>query len=825
MELGGQVLELETGRIAGLAGGAVTAKYGDTFLLVTATASKKPRSGIDFLPLTIDVAERAYAAGKLPGGFFKREGRPGTEAILNGRLIDRPLRPLFPKNYHNEVQIIVTVMSSDMVHPYSPIGIIGASAALAISDIPFDDPIGACVIGLLDGELVVNPTYQDLQDSQLDLTVAGTEDAIMMVEAGANFVSEAVLLDALQLAQEVNGTIVEQIREMQAKVGKTKLPAPEATPELKAAESAVRAHVGDRIKEALAGSGDKMSRQSAVDEAMDEAMEALSGDHDAVHVQSSLWDLEKEAVRGAILDEGRRTDGRSLEDIRTLASEVGYLPRVHGSAIFARGETQVVSTVTLASLGERQRIDSLSPETENYFMHHYNFPPYSTGETGRFGFTGRREVGHGALAGRALAPVLPTQDDFPYTIRVVSDIVSSNGSTSMASVCGGTLSLMDAGVPISAPVAGIAMGLITGEDGKYAVLTDIQGAEDHTGDMDFKVAGTAEGVTALQMDIKVKGINFKVMEQALEQARTARLKILDHLTETIDEPREELSEFAPRMVTFKVPTDKIGAIIGPGGSVIRGMIEEFGVTIDVSDDGTVVIGSPDQVNADKTKEQIDLLTREVEVGAVYKGKAVRLMPFGAFVQILPGKDGLVHISELSEHRVPDVESVVKIGDELEVMVINIDHMGRVDLSARAVIEKAKGIEPEFGSPRDRRGGGDRNGGGRGGDFRGDRRGGRDRRDGDGDFRRERRGGDFRGERRGGRDRRGGGDDFRRERRDGDFRGDRRGGRDRRDGDGDFRRDRRGGGDFRPQRESRPRRRVGGGDGGHSRGRDRFSDDG
>ena len=804
MELGGRVLELETGRIAGLSGGAVTARYGDTFLLVTATASKKPRSGIDFLPLTIDVAERAYAAGKLPGGFFKREGRPGTEAILNGRLIDRPLRPLFPKNYHNEVQIIVTVMASDMVHPYSPIGIVGASAALAISDIPFNDPIGACVIGLLDGELVVNPTYQDLENSQLDLTVAGTGDAIMMVEAGANFVSEAVLLDALELAQEVNGTIVEQIREMQSKVGKPKLPAPEASPELKAAHASVRDRVGDRIKEALAGSGDKMSRQAAVDAVMDETLEKLSADHDAGHVQTGLWDLEKEAVREAILNEGRRPDGRSLEDIRALASEVGYLPRVHGSAIFARGETQVVSTVTLASLGERQRIDSLSPETESYFMHHYNFPPYSTGETGRFGFTGRREVGHGALAGRALTPVLPNQEEFPYTIRVVSDIVSSNGSTSMASVCGGTLSLMDAGVPISAPVAGIAMGLITGEDGKHAVLTDIQGAEDHTGDMDFKVAGTAEGVTALQMDIKVKGIDFKIMEQALEQARTARLKILEHLTETIDQPRDELSEYAPRMITFKVPTDKIGAIIGPGGSVIRGMIEEFGVTIDVSDDGTVVIGSPDQANADKTKEQIDLLTREVEVGAVYKGKAVRLMPFGAFVQILPGKDGLVHISELSEHRVPDVESVVNIGDELEVMVINIDHMGRVDLSARAVIEKAKGIEPEFGSPRDRRGGGDRNGGGRGGDFRGERRGGRDRRDGGGDFRRERRGGggDFR------RDRRGGGD-FRRERRDG--------------GDGEFRRERRGGDDFRQQRDSRPRRRVGGGDG-YPRRRDRFSDD-
>ncbi len=753
MELGGRVLELETGRIAGLANGAVTARYGDTFLLVTATASKKPRTGIDFLPLTIDVAERAYAAGKLPGGFFKREGRPATDAILNGRLIDRPLRPLFPKHYHNEVQIIVTVMSSDMVHPYSPIGIIGASAALAISDIPFDDPVGACVIGLLEGELVVNPTYQDLNNSKLDLTVAGTGDAVMMVEAGAEFVPEAALLDALRLAQEVNGEVVALIREMQAEVGKPKMAPPETPPKLEAAEAAVRQHVGDRIKDALADPGDKTARQAAVDGIMNDAMQALSEEHDEGHVQTALWGLEKEAVREAVLNEGRRADGRSLDAVRALSSEVGYLPRVHGSAIFTRGETQVVSAVTLASMGERQRIDSLSPETERYFIHHYNFPPYSTGETGRFGFTGRREVGHGALAGRALEPVTPSQEDFPYTIRVVSDIVSSNGSTSMASVCGGTLSLMDAGVPISAPVAGVAMGLMTGDEGKYAVLTDIQGAEDHTGDMDFKVAGTADGVTALQMDIKVKGISFSVMEEALEQARTARLEILDHLVATIGEPRDDLSPFAPRMINLKVPTEKIGAIIGPGGSVIRGMIDEFGVTIDVSDDGTVVIGSPDQESADKAKEQISLLTREVEVGAKYSGKVVRIMPFGAFVQILPGKDGLVHISELTDHRVPDVESVVKIGDELEVMVINIDHMGRVDLSARAVIEQARGIEPEFGSPRDRRGGGgDRGGdrgGGRGGDFRQERRdrggGGfrRERRGGDGDYRRDGRGGDFR----------------------------------------------------------------------------------
>ena len=737
IEVGGRILELETGRVAQQAGGAVTVGYGDTLLLCTATGSKKPREGVDFLPLTIDVSERAYAAGKLPGGFFKREGRPSTDAILAARLCDRPLRPLFPKDYHNETQIITTIMSADRVNPYAALGIIGASAALTISDIPFNDPVSACVIGLVDGELVVNPTYQELQESLLDLTVAGTADAIMMVEAGAKVVSEDVLLDALELAQEVNSAIVELIREMQDKVGKTKWQvSPKSAAEMKSAE-ATRSHIGDRLKQALKLPGNKQDRIDAIDNIGDEAIGALAEDHDAAEVKSTFQSMEKEAVRESILNEGRRPDGRSLTQIRPLNSEVGYLPRVHGSAIFTRGETQILNAVTLASAGERQRIDSYSPEDEKFFIHHYNFPPFSTGETGRYGFTGRREIGHGVLAERALQAVIPSKEEFPYTIRSVSEALSSNGSTSMASVCSGSLALMDAGVPIKAAVAGIAMGLITGDGGKYAILTDIQGAEDHSGDMDFKVAGTTEGVTALQMDIKVKGITFEIMREALEQARTARLEILKHMAGTLAAPRSDLSEFAPRMMSMTIPTDKIGALIGPGGSIIRGLIEEYGVSIDVNDDGIVIVGSPDKVNAEKAKIAIEMLTRNVEVGQVYKGKVVRIMPFGAFVQLIPGKDGLVHISELSNERVPDVESVVSIGDELEVMVIKVDHMGRVDLSARAVAEQSKAGEVkddkgwnEKFERRDRRdgdGGGDRGPGSDnrpgGGDRPDDRRGG------------------------------------------------------------------------------------------------------
>jgi len=736
MEVGGRVLEIEHGRVANQAGGAVTVRYGDTMVLATATASKSPRPGADFLPLTVDVAEKAYANGKLPGGFFKREGRPATEAILAARVIDRPIRPLFSKTLHNDIQIIITVLSSDGVNPYSALGIVGASCALAISDIPFHDPIGSCVIGLVDGELVVNPTYKELQTSDLELMVAGTGDATMMVESGANFVSEDVLLDALELAQEVNGAIVEQIEEIRAKVGKEKWEAPEVSEEQKAAEKATRDFVGEEFIAALKEPGDKATRQSRISSVMDGAIEKLGEDHDPMYVKGALYALETEAVRSTILEDGIRPDGRKMDEIRPLHSEVGYLPRVHGSGIFTRGETQIMGVLTLASAGERQRLDNYGIETDKHFMHHYNFPPYSTGEAGRFGFTGRREVGHGALAERALQPVVPSQEEFPYTIRLVSEALSSNGSTSMASVCAGSLAMMDGGIPIKAPVAGIAMGLITGEGGKYAVLTDIQGAEDHSGDMDFKVAGTRDGVTALQMDIKVKGITFEIMQQALEQAKVARLEILEHMGSTIADSREDLSQFAPRMLSLKVPTDKIGAIIGPGGSVIRGMIDEFGVTIDVQDDGTVVIGSPDQEAAEKAENAIQALTKEVEVGDKYTGRVVRIMPFGAFVQILPGKDGMVHISELAEHRVPDVESVVSIGDQLEVMVINIDNQGRIDLSHRAILEEANGGGDGDGPSRperrerdrgDRGDRGPRGRGGRGGD-RGDRgdRGGRSR---------------------------------------------------------------------------------------------------
>jgi len=684
MEVGGRLLTFENGRLAGLAGGAVTVRCGDTVLLVTACASRKPREGADFLPLTIDVEEKMYAAGKVPGGFFRREGRPSADAVLMCRLTDRPIRPLFPKGFYHETQVIATILSADSVEQPDVLGIIGASAALAISDIPFDDPLGACRIGLVDGELVVNPTYEESKNGLLDLIVAGTGDAVMMVEAGANQVSESVLVDALRLAQEVNGAIVDLIREMQQKVGKEKWTF-EPDPAAAISERAAKDFLGDSVKDALARPGDKQTRQKALDEIEQRLTEALGEEHEARFIRSAFHDAEAEAVREAILEKGQRPDGRDLSDIRPLKSETGLLPRVHGTGLFTRGETQVLSSVTLASLGDAQRIDSLSPEKTKRFLHHYNFPPYSVGEVRRM-FTGRREVGHGALAERALMPVVPDEESFPYMIRVVSEVLASNGSSSMASICGATLALMDAGVPIKAPVAGIAMGLITGQDGQAAILADIQGTEDHCGDMDFKVAGTKEGVTALQMDIKVKGITFEVMERALEQARIARLALLDHISETLAEPRGDLSPFAPRMITITIPTDRIGAVIGPGGSVIRKMIDDFGVSIDVADDGTVVIGSADGEGAEKAKEQIEGLTRNVEIGAVFKGTVRRIMPFGAFVQILPGKDGLVHISELADHRVPSVESVVDLGDELEVIVTNVDRMGRIDLSVRALLE-------------------------------------------------------------------------------------------------------------------------------------------
>ena len=804
IEVGGRLMSFETGNLAPQAGGAVTLRYGDLVLLATATASKTPRQGVDFLPLTVDVAEKAYAAGKMPGGFFKREGRPGSEAILAARLCDRPLRPLFPKNFHNETQLIITILAADEVNPHSTLGIVGASAALAISDIPFDDPVGACIIGYIDGELVVNPTYEELEKSALELTVAGTSDAIMMVEAGANFVSEEVILEALKLAQDVNGEIVSHIRDIQAEVGKTKWAAPEATEEELAAKAATRERVGNAIVEALNLGGGKEAREEAVSEIMAEAKSELtSGDDafDALHVQSELYSLEKEAVRKGILEEDRRPDGRSLEDLRPLDSMVGYLPRVHGSSIFQRGETQVLGVLTLASAADAQRLDNLSPITTKRFMHHYNFPPYSTGEAGRFGFTGRREVGHGMLAERALSPVVPAEDEFPYSLRLVSEVMASNGSSSMASVCAGSMALMDGGVPISAPVAGIAMGLITGEDGVAKVLTDIQGAEDHAGDMDFKVAGTRDGITALQMDIKVKGITYEVMSEALEQARNARLQILEHMEQTISAPRTDLRDGAPRMTTIKVPTDKIGMVIGPGGSNVRGIQEEFGVSVDIQDDGSVTIGGTQSDKVQGAIDNIRTMTKGVELGELYTGKVVKIMDFGCFVNLIPGKDGMVHISELSDTRVPDVQSVANEGDELDVMVVNVDPNGRVDLSVRAVIDERshgdhdRALEEAVG----RRRPGNR--GGRGGSDRGGRGGGRYDRGGGGrdnfdrggrrdDFDRGGRGGGGRYDRggRGGRD-----DGDRGGRRDNYDRGGRGGGR--RDDFGD-------GGDNR-----RPRRRM------------------
>lgn len=744
-------MSFETGRVAAQASGAVTVKYGGLMLLATATASKEPRTGIDFLPLTVDVAEKAYAVGKMPGGFFKREGRPNTEAILAARLCDRPLRPLFPKGFHNETQLIITILAADEVNPHATLGIVGASAALTISDIPFDDPIGACNIGLINNKLVVNPTYQELEQSALDLTVAGTDDAIMMVEAGAEFVSESILLDALMLAQEVNGEIVTQIREMQNAIGKTKWELPEPSEKENESKQATREFVGNKIKDALAMSDGKTDRQVAVSAIMSEAKATLLDENsnlDPLHVQSELYSMEKEAVRDGILQDGKRPDGRSLSEIRPLDSMVGYVPRVHGSAIFQRGETQVLDILTLASAGEAQKLDNLSPITSNRFIHHYNFPPYSTGEAGRFGFTGRREVGHGSLAERALRPVIPDENVFPYTIRLVSEVLASNGSTSMGSVCAGTLALMDGGVPIVAPVAGIAMGLITDGKGRAEVLTDIQGAEDHAGDMDFKVAGTQDGVTALQMDIKVKGISFEVMSKALEDARIARLKILDHMTQTMVKPREDLREGAPRMVTVQIPTDKIGALIGPGGSNIKGMQEQYGVSIDVDDTGTVVIGSTSSETVEEVSKAIRLMTKEIKVGEIYTGKVVKVMDFGCFVNLIPGKDGMVHISELSDSRVPTVESVAREGQELTVMVVNVDQTGRVDLSVRAIIDQNNyngDHDRALQEALERRGPGNR--GGRGGRSGGNDRGGRGGRSFDNRRSRDDRGGRDRDDRR------------------------------------------------------------------------------
>ena len=699
LDINGNELSVEVGRVANLANGSCVLTLGETVVLATASALKDAKEGVDFLPMTVDVQEKAYALGKLPGGFFKREGRPTTDATLVCRLIDRPLRPLFPKSYHNDTQIIISVLSSDETNPYDALGIIGASISLAISDIPFQDPVGACVIGLIDDELIVNPTYEQLQESKLDLTVAGTEDAIMMVESGSEFVGEDTLLEALKLAQDINGKIVEFIKEIVKDIGKEKWEIDESDDSLEDIKNKINSVYLEDIQKIVRSSDNKTEKINKYNSLREKIVAENSEEFEEESINVSLDSIEKKEIRNALLNDGIRPDGRDFDEIRELSSEVRYLPRVHGSGIFTRGETQILNAVTLAPLAESQKLDGFNPVKEKFFIHHYNFPPFSVGEPGRM-MTGRREVGHGALAERAIIPVLPSLEDFPYTIRSVSEALSSNGSTSMASVCSSSLALMDAGVPISSPVAGIAMGLITDESGKFVVLTDIQGAEDHIGDMDFKVAGTKDGVTALQMDIKVKGITFEIMEQALEKARIARLQILDHMSSTISEVSKEVSKYAPKITTINVPQEKIGAVIGSGGATIKGLQTEFDVSINIDEDGKVMIGANNSETADKVVSAINSIIKDVETGDVYNAKVVKLMNFGAFAEILPGKQGLIHISEISTERVENVESVLSVGDNVEVKVIKVDKQGRIDLSIKALLGDSSNDVDEINDDKD-----------------------------------------------------------------------------------------------------------------------------
>lgn len=730
-EIAGRTLTLETGRLAGQADGAVTVRYGDTIVLATVVAAKEMREGIDFFPLTVDYEEKMYAAGKIPGNFFKREGKPTTTATLISRLTDRPLRPLFPKGFKYEVQVIVTTFAIDLVNDPSSLAIIGASAALAISDIPFAGPVGAVQVGHLDGQFVINPMMSDMDRSRLDLAVAGTRDAVLMVEAGAYELSEDEMLEAIKQGHAVCQQIVALQEQLVAMCGKPKreFVPPVADTSL---EEEVATYMGNRLKEVI-NHPDKQVRDEATqalkadvlahfiaDEPEEELPERMSS------VDKAFEALLKEEVRTAILERGLRVDGRDPKDVRAISVEVGLLPRVHGTGLFTRGQTQVLTITTLGAPSEEQRLDDLGLETTKRYIHHYNFPPFSTGEVKRLGAPRRRDIGHGALAERSLYAVLPDENEFPYTMRLVSEVLSSNGSSSMASVCGSSLSLMDAGVPIKRPVAGVAMGLVTGLNGQWRVLTDIQGLEDALGDMDFKVAGTSEGVTGLQMDIKTTGITFEIMREAFAQAREGRMFILDKMNAVINTPRQELSPFAPRIITLQIPVDKIGALIGPGGKTIRGIIEQTGATVDVEDDGRVFIATADGDAARKAVMMVESLTREAKVGDVFLGKVVRIMPYGAFVNILPGKDGMVHVSELAEGRVATVEDVVQIGDEINVMVIDVDPVNnKISLSRRAVLtgetpeeRKAAGAAPRGGGG----GGGDRGGGDRGGP-RGDRNGG------------------------------------------------------------------------------------------------------
>ncbi|MEE9203222.1 MAG: polyribonucleotide nucleotidyltransferase [Dehalococcoidia bacterium] len=681
--VGDKSLIVESGRFAGLADGAVTVRYGDTLSLVTACVSSSLREGIDFLPLTIDFEERLYAAGKIPGGFFRREGRPSQDATLAARLTDRPVRPLFPKGFRNDVQVVITILSADQEYDPDILGIVGASAALSISPAPFAGPVGAVRVSYINGDWVFNPTFSQRHEAQLEVVVASTREAVVMVEAEAKEAPEALVAEALRRGFEANLEIVRLQDDMVSVLGKPKMEF-QALGAYPGVSDAVASVADGPLSDLLVG--DKAMRENGLDGLRREVMARLAENFPKEEIAAALEAKVKAEVRKRMLSAGARLDGRGYDQLRPINCEVGIIPRPHGSGLFTRGATQVLTLTTLASVGMEQKIDTLSPEESKRFLHHYNFPPFSVGEVRRMTGPSRRDTGHGALAEKAIAPILPGEDEFPYMIRLVSEVLSSNGSTSMASVCGSSLSLMDAGVPVKGPVAGVAMGLITGEDGNQAILTDIEGAEDQYGDMDFKVAGTAQGITALQMDTKLKGVSLEVLEKAMTQALQARLSIMERMREAIAEPRQSLSPFAPKIYTMKIDPEKIGAVIGSGGKTIRGMIAEFDVSIDVENDGSVFIGTTNEEQAKKAMARIEVLTKDVEVGQIYTGKVSRLMSIGAMVEILPGKEGLVPLGELAEHEVRRAGDVVQEGDEVMVKVMEIDRRGRVNLSRRAVFE-------------------------------------------------------------------------------------------------------------------------------------------
>ncbi len=729
--VGSRTISIETGRLAAQAGGAVTVHLNDSIIFAAATMGGI-RTGIDFFPLSVEYEERMYAGGKIPGSFFRREGRPTTDAILTARLTDRPLRPLFPEGMRNEVQIIMYSLSADADNPLDVLAINAASAAVMISDIPWGGPVAAVRVGRVNGEFIINPTFAEMDNSDLDLRLAGTRDAILMVEAGSDEVPEDAMVAALEFGHKSMQPLIDMQLQMQREIGKPKREVSMAKP-----DKTLQEKVFTRVNASMTALLDKPLMKSEFYAGMDELLQNLVtelvpsedkkvkvADETDVEIlpefvfpetpsleaiKEAFAEAEKKIVRSRILEQGKRPDGRTPTEIRPIWCEVGFSPRAHGSGLFTRGETQVLTLATLGTLSESQNLDTLTPVDTKRYMHHYNFPPFSTGETKMLRGQSRREIGHGALAERALLPVIPAEESFPYALRLVSEVLASNGSSSMASVCGSTLALMDTGVPIKAPVAGVAMGLVM-EGNKYVILTDIQGTEDHLGDMDFKVAGTAEGITALQMDIKISGLSTEIMKQALEQARQARLFILGKILEVIPAPRSELKPHAPRITTVKIPSDKIGAIIGPGGKNIRALQEETGTKIDIQEDGTIYIASTNSEGAEIARQRIEAITETPQLGRIYTGKVVRIADFGAFVEILPGTDGMVHISQLDSERVEKVEDVVKMGDEITVMVTGIDPMGKIRLSRQAVLE---GWTIEEAQERDsRKSGGGRPGGAR-----------------------------------------------------------------------------------------------------------------